>query len=302
MEQSKFSKGISNLRPSFFRSASAPVASHSLLQVQPDLPLSLPLPLATLAETEEESPNDQHTDKMYSLSPSDADADDAGLKTNKLSRMQRISSFLSPLYTNSKSPKEARTSTLRKAIPRSPQVVQSAIDLRPPPHTATLQAPRQPTKVSNPRSFSADPHSSSSSSSYGYGGRRVESPNRTKALPTPPQSAHSRHVSAEERGRRRSDLGSPQAPQGHGRVVSSPTNIRPRTANSPESDEKVGKISKRRSGFGLLRSRDSSPKSAGARPNHAAWVVNEGAVLGYELEFLLNGKMVRCLLLGPERE
>ena len=206
------------------------------------------------------------------------------------SRLQRLSLLLSPLRTDSKDPKDVRSSTLRKPVPANyTQHAKSAVDLRPSRPLLSIQPPTFP---SQERSASANPSNR----------RGLESRNTHKVLPTPPPNGHDHKMSADTRGRRRDSGSLSPAQIGHNRAVSTPITSRPRTAGSSGDEEKTGKIGKRRSGFGLLKSnsRDSSPSRRGKLPEYRAWVVDPVAgVLNYDLlPVLLSGEKVRPFYLN----
>lgn len=218
-------------------------------------------------------------------------------KSKRPSRLQRLSSFLSPIISRSESQKEART--LRKPAPAlqpNPNFSKSAVQLGAAPTAAPLRPPPPP-----PKERSSSAHFPSKRQSQPER-RRAESPNRlSKASPTSPQdvalaaSGHSRHLSSEARGRRRIAGNSLSVDQPKVRAVSMTSGLRPKSAtNSPEET----KSTKRRiSGFGLLRSnnsRDSSP--SGKPPKYEAWMEDpEVGILKYALDDLLSGRKVWCM-------
>ena len=202
----------------------------------------------------------------------------------KLSRVQRLSSFLPNIRTNSKSKEEHDTSILRKPAPalyqQNAQHISSGHPTRHPPFPPPA-----------PKVVSANGPQQSN---------RLRRPESTKALRGVPSSGNPQIATTQQRRpRSSSQLQSPNTNIGHMRALSTPKS--PRTV-SPYTDDEAsgGKTSKRMSWLpvGGRKSRNVSQDLSGVAGSKA-WVIMGNGHLDYGLNPLVDGDKVRLGYQAP---
>jgi hypothetical protein len=208
----------------------------------------------------------------------------------KLSRVQRLSSFLPNLKINSKAIEDHDASILRKPAPASHQQnTQYATNGHP--------SRRPPSPPAAPRSVSANlPRQSNRL-------RRPDSPSTHQGVPRASSSGNPQIPTAQQSSRPRSPSLLPPVTntnEGQMRAVSSA--MAPRPA-SPYTDDEAsgGKVSKRKSWLpgGGRRSRNASQDLTGVAGSKA-WVITGNGQLDYGLNPLVNGDKVRPFF--PDRK